>query len=104
VQSPRTAKRRRRNAAKRSRSLPLQLSQPRLEDGVRNKRLRPQGGNSGSCPVHPNARHRASECREIIKLMKRVSEQHEQSSKDVSLPRRRPSKERVDNDEVAAGE
>jgi hypothetical protein len=54
--------------------------------------------------VHPNARHSASECREIIKLMKRVSEQREQSSKDVSLPRRRPSKERVDNDEVAAGE
>jgi hypothetical protein len=40
----------------------------------RNKRPRPQGGNSGSCPVHPNARHSASECHEIIKLTKRISE------------------------------
>jgi hypothetical protein len=54
--------------------------------------------------VHPNARHSASECREIIKLTKRVSERREQSSKDGSPPRRRPRKERVDNDEVAAGE
>jgi hypothetical protein len=70
----------------------------------RNKRPRPQGGNSDSCPVHPNARHNASECREIIKLAKRVNERLEQSSKDGSPPRRRPGKERVDNEEVAAGE
>jgi hypothetical protein len=31
------------------------------------------GGNSGSCPVHPNSRHIATECREIIKLAKHVS-------------------------------
>jgi hypothetical protein len=43
----------------------------------RNKRPRPQGGNSGTCPVHPNSRHSASECREIIKLVKRVSERRE---------------------------
>jgi hypothetical protein len=43
----------------------------------RNKRPRPQGGNSGSCPVHPNSRHSASECREIIKLAKRVSKRRE---------------------------
>jgi hypothetical protein len=54
--------------------------------------------------VHPNARHSASECREIIKLAKRVSERREQSSKDGSPPHRWPSKERVDDDEVAAGE
>jgi hypothetical protein len=42
-----------------------------------NKRPRPQGGNSGSCPVHPNSRHSASECYEIIKLAKRVSERRE---------------------------
>jgi hypothetical protein len=72
--------------------------------GERNKHPRPQGGNSGSCPVHPNALHSASECHEIIKLAKRVSERHEQSSKDGSPPRRQPGKERVDNDEVAAGE
>jgi hypothetical protein len=72
--------------------------------GKHNKRPRPQGGNSGSCPVHPNALHSALECREIIKLTKRVSERHEQSSKDGSSPHRRPAKERVDDDEVAAGE
>jgi hypothetical protein len=54
--------------------------------------------------VHPNAHHSASECREIIKLVKRVSEQRVQPSKDDSSPRRRPGKERVDDGEVAAGE
>jgi hypothetical protein len=70
----------------------------------RNKRPRPQGGNSGSCPVHPNNRHSASECCEIIKLAKRVSERREQTSKDGSPPHRRPGKERVDDGDVAAGE
>jgi hypothetical protein len=42
-----------------------------------NKRPRPQGGNSGSCPVHLNSRNSATECREIIKLAKRVSERRE---------------------------
>jgi hypothetical protein len=55
-------------------------------------------------PVHPNSRHNATECREIIKLAKRVSERREQSSKDGSPPRHRPGKERVDDGEVAAGE
>jgi hypothetical protein len=54
--------------------------------------------------VHPNSRHSASECCEIIKLAKRVSERHEQSSKDGSPSRRRPGKERVDDGEVAVGE
>jgi hypothetical protein len=54
------------------------------------------GGNSGSCPVHPNSRHIAVECPKIIKLAKRLSEQREQTSKDGSPPYRRPSKERVD--------
>jgi hypothetical protein len=69
----------------------------------RTKRPRLQGGNSGTCPMHPNSRHNASECREIIKLAKRVSERHEQSSKDGSPPHRRPGKERVDDGEVATG-
>jgi hypothetical protein len=72
--------------------------------GDRNKRPRPQSGNSGSCPIHPNGRHSAAECREIINLTKRVSERREQSSKDGSPPRRRPGKEKVDDDEVAATE
>jgi hypothetical protein len=70
----------------------------------RNKHPRPQRGNSGSCPVHPNSRHSALECREIIELAKRVSERREQTSKDGSLPRRQPGKERVDDGEVVAGE
>jgi hypothetical protein len=72
--------------------------------GDRNKRPRPQKGSSSSCPVHPNGRHNAVECREIIYLAKRVSERREQSSKDGSLPRRRPGKEKVDNGEVATAE
>jgi hypothetical protein len=72
--------------------------------GDRKKRPRPQRGGSGSCPVHPNGRHSAAECREIIDLAKRVSEQHEQSSKDGSPPRRCPSKEKVDDGEVVAAE
>jgi hypothetical protein len=39
-----------------------------------------------------------------IDLAKRVSERHEQSSKDSSPPRRRPGKERVDDGKVAAAE
>jgi hypothetical protein len=74
------------------------------ERGEHNKRPRPQGGNNGSCPVHPNAHHSALECREIIKLAKCVSERREQSSNDSSPPHRRPGKERVDDEEVAAGE
>jgi hypothetical protein len=72
--------------------------------GDRNKRPRQQRGNSGSFPVHPNGRHSAAECREIIDLAKHVSERHEQSSKDGSPPRRRPGKERIDDGEVAAAE
>jgi hypothetical protein len=72
--------------------------------GDRNKRPRPQRGNSGSCPVHPNGRHSAAECREIIDLAKRVSERREQSSKDGSPPRRQPGKGKVDDGEVATAE
>jgi hypothetical protein len=49
-------------------------------------------------------RHSATECREIIELVKHVSERREQTSKDGSPPRRRPGKERVDSGEVATGE
>jgi hypothetical protein len=72
--------------------------------GDHNKRPRPQRGNNSSCPMHPNSRHSTAECREIIDLAKRVSERHEQSSKDESPPHRRPSKERVNDGEVAAAE
>jgi hypothetical protein len=68
--------------------------------GDRNKHPRPQKGNSGSCPVHPNGRHIAAECREIIDLAKCVSDV---SSLPKTAPRR-PGKEKVDNGEVAAAE
>jgi hypothetical protein len=70
----------------------------------RNKRPRTQGSNSSSCPMHPNSRHSVAECREIIKLTKRVSDRHEKSCKDGSPPCRRPGKERADDGEVAVGE
>jgi hypothetical protein len=54
--------------------------------------------------VHPNSRHSAAECREIIDLAKRDSKRREQSSKDGFPPRRRPGKERVDDGEVVAAE
>jgi hypothetical protein len=54
--------------------------------------------------MHPNGRHNAAECREIIDLVKRVRERCEQSSKDGSPPRRRPGKEKVDDGKVAAAE
>jgi hypothetical protein len=60
-----------------SRSTTLIVAAATRGRSERNKRPRPQGGNSGSCLVHPNARHSSSECREIIKLAKRVSERRE---------------------------
>jgi hypothetical protein len=72
--------------------------------GDRSKRPRPPRGNSGTCPMHPNSRHSAAECREIIDLAKRVSARREQSSGDGSPPRRQPGKENTDNEEVAATE
>jgi hypothetical protein len=54
--------------------------------------------------VHPNGRHSVAECREIIDLVKHVSEWREQFSKDGSPPRRRPGKEKVDDGEVVAAE
>jgi hypothetical protein len=54
--------------------------------------------------VHPSSRHSASECHEIIKLAKCVSERREQTSKDGSPPHRRPSKQKVDDGDVATRE
>jgi hypothetical protein len=76
--------------------------------GDHNKRPRPQRGSGGSCPVHPNGRHSAAECCEIIDLVKRISERIsercEQSSKDGSPPRCHPGKEKVNDGEVATAE
>jgi hypothetical protein len=70
----------------------------------RGKCPRQQSSDSGSCPVHPNSRHSASECWEILKLVKRIRERREQASKDGSPPHCRPSKEKVDEGDLAAGE
>jgi hypothetical protein len=72
--------------------------------GDRNKHPRPQRGNSCSCPVHPNGRHSTTECLEIIDLVRRISARREQTSGDGSPPRRRPGKERSNDEEVAATE
>jgi hypothetical protein len=87
-----------------SRSTALVVAATTGGQGDRNKRPRPQRGNSGSCPVHPNGSHSTEECREIIDLVKRVSERREQSSKDGSPPRRRLGKEKVHDGEVVAAE
>jgi hypothetical protein len=55
-------------------------------------------------PCAPNGRHSAAECREIIDLAKRVSARREQSSGDGSPPRRRPGKEKANDEEVVAAE
>jgi hypothetical protein len=88
----------------RSRSTALVVAAATGGRGDHNKRPWPQRGKNGPCPVHPNGRHSVVECREIIDLAKRVSERREQSSKDGSPPRRRPGKEKVDDDEVATTE
>jgi hypothetical protein len=61
----------------RSRSTALVVAAATGGRGDHNKRPRPQRGNSGPCPVHPNGRHSVVECREIIDLAKRVSERRE---------------------------
>jgi hypothetical protein len=106
---PRDGKKKKKDRGyERSQSTRLVVAAATGSRGDRNKRPWPQRGNSGSCPVHPNSRHSAVECREIIDLAKRVSERvskrREQSSKDGSPPRRRPGKEKVDDGEVAAAE
>jgi hypothetical protein len=87
-----------------SRSTALGVTAATGGQGDRNKHQRPQKGSSGSCHVHPNGRHSAAECREIIDLARHVSERCELSSKDGSPPRCRPVKEKVDDGEVAAAE
>jgi hypothetical protein len=69
----------------------------------RNKRSRPQEGHDSTCPVHPNSHHSVADCREIIKLARRVSKRREQSSKDGSPPRRWHHKEEADKRAAAVG-
>jgi hypothetical protein len=68
---------------------------------TRGKHPRQQGDDSGSCPVHPGARHGASECREILKLAERVSKRREHDSRDDSYPLQRAGKEKVSGAKAA---
>jgi hypothetical protein len=72
--------------------------------GDHSKRPQPPRGNGGTCPMHSNGRHSVAECHEIIDLAKRISTRREQSSEDGSPPRRRPGKERANDEEVAEAE
>jgi hypothetical protein len=101
---PRDGKKKKDHDYQKPRSTALVVAAATGGQGDRNKRPRSQRGNSGSCPMHPNGRHSAAECREIIDLAKHISERREQSSKDGSPPRRRPGKEKVDDGEVAVAE
>jgi hypothetical protein len=69
--------------------------------GKRSKRPRPQGSSGDTSPVHPNSRHHATDCREIIKLARRISERREKSFKDGSPPHRRPSQMGADGKAAA---
>jgi hypothetical protein len=86
------------------RSIALVIAAATGARGDCNKHPWLQRGNSSSCPLHPNGRHSAAKCREIIDLAKHVSERREQSSKDDSPPRRRPDKEKADDGKVVAAE
>jgi hypothetical protein len=68
------------------------------------KRPRQQCSDPASCPVHPGAHHSASECREILKLVERVSKRREQASKDDSSSPRHPRKEKVSDTDAATAE
>jgi hypothetical protein len=68
----------------------------------RGKRPRQQRTDPGSCPVHPRARHSATECREIEKLAERLSKRRDQASREGSSPPRRSGKEKVSKADAAA--
>jgi hypothetical protein len=70
----------------------------------RGKRPRQQHTDPRSCPVHPWARHSATECHEIQKLAERFSKRHDQASKEGSSPPRRSSKEKASDADEAATE
>jgi hypothetical protein len=86
---PRDSKKKKKGRGhERSQSTALVVAAATGGRGDHNKRPRPQRANTGSCPVHPNSRHSAMECRDIIDLAKCVSERRERSSKDSSPPHR----------------
>jgi hypothetical protein len=67
----------------------------------RGKRPRQQRTDPGSCPVHPGARHSATECREIQKLAEHLSKRRDQASREGSSPPRWFGKEKVSEADAA---
>jgi hypothetical protein len=70
----------------------------------RAKRPRQQRTDPGTCPVHPGARHNATECREIQKLTECLSKRHNQASREGSYPPRRSCKEKAPDADATAME
>jgi hypothetical protein len=68
------------------------------------KRPHQQRTDLRSCPVHPGARHSATECREIQKVTERLSKRRDQASKDGSSPPQRSGKEKVSDVDAATVE
>jgi hypothetical protein len=58
----------------------------------RGKHPQQQRTNPGSCPVHPGARHSATECREIQKFAERLSKRRDQASREGSSLRGGPAR------------
>jgi hypothetical protein len=69
--------------------------------GERDKHPRPQGYSGDTCPVHPKSCHRAADCREIIKLARRVSKRRKLSLKDGTPPHHQPSQNGADGKTTA---
>jgi hypothetical protein len=80
------------------------LRQPPGGQNPRGKRPRQQRTDPGSCPVHPGARHSATECREIQKLAERLSKRRDQASREGSSPPQRSGKEKDSDADAAAAE
>jgi hypothetical protein len=63
--------------------------------------------SQGSCPVHRDAQHSATDCHEIQKLARRFKERREQTSKEgspSSSPGQRPGKEKVPGSDATPAE
>jgi hypothetical protein len=70
----------------------------------RGKRPRQQRTDPGSCPVHPGARHSATECREVQKLAERLSKRRDQASREGSSPPQQSGKEKALDADAATTE
>jgi hypothetical protein len=70
----------------------------------RGKHPRQQRTDPGSCPVHPGACHSATECREIKKLVERLSKRRDQAYREGSSPPRWSGKEKASDADATATE